>query len=169
MKNGRKILITMLVGLVLVGCKTASDSFGQGPINISSNIVASFEKYKSGPGPSYFAISEDGRRAGWSYCTAGPDGCMGGGLPFSIAINACQRNSDIPCKIYARGTKVVWNGPISGAGTAKDGGKSNDVVCGYAVDYSTDAPKWTENPELQKYVKTAKSRGFSIEKCDELN
>lgn len=172
MGSGTKIIAALIVSMVLVGCKSVTDLYGEGPITMTPRINAAFEKYKLGPGPEYFAVSQDGRTYGWSYCVAGIDSCRGGGLPGMIAIKACERGSNgVPCKIYARSNWVVWKGPVKGgAGTNSAlGYKSDDVVCGYAVDYSGDQPKWTAVNDHKKYVKEAKLRNFTLEQCDAMN
>lgn len=46
MGNGMKIFIALMMGLVLVGCKSAVEFYGEGPINLSSFVTTGFEKYK---------------------------------------------------------------------------------------------------------------------------
>lgn len=80
----------------------------------------------------------------------------------------------MPCKIYAKGKKVVWKGPVGTGNPSANSSrfpasKSQEVVCAYAVDYSSDTIKWSENEDLLQYVEEAKRRGFSLEKCDEMN
>jgi hypothetical protein len=56
--------------------------------------------------PGAFAVSADGRSAGYSYCPVGID-CRGNSI--SIALNNCRRNSrGQPCYIYDEGGQVVW-------------------------------------------------------------
>lgn len=172
MNNGMKILVVLLVGGVLAGCQSVTDFYGKGPLNVTSRIQAGFEKYKSGPGPEYFAVAQDGSSYGWSYCVGGIDNCRGGGLPGSIAINACERNSNgVPCRIYARSRRVVWDTSVlAPEGSASPlAGKSVDVICGYAVDYSGDQPAWVSEGELVAYAQEAKNRKISLEECDAMN
>ncbi len=164
-----KILMIVLVGSVVAGCQTAQDRFGKGPLTITKSVQNGFEKYKGVPGGSYFAISLDGRRYGYSYCAAGPDACHSS--PGSLAVNVCQRGSSSPCKVYARGHFVVWDGAVTvGVPSASQGAspsaKSDDVVCGYAVDYSGDEAKWHTSAEFAGFVEEAQRRGFTVEKCD---
>lgn len=110
----KTIGLVLLGGLLLAGCKTTSDYYGKGPVNLSSRLTAGFEKYKSGGGPEFFAVSQDGRTYGWSYCSGGIGNCRGGGIPGFMAVNACERGSKgVPCKIFARGKQVVWDGPVT--------------------------------------------------------
>ncbi len=173
MKFIRNILFVGLAGLALASCKTAPDFYGDGPINISANMQSYFEKYKSGGGPSYFAISEDGRMASWSYCPSGPDGCSVGEPPYMMAINGCNRRGK-KCKIFARGKNVVWKGPVTYGGSpvasgASPSAKSDEVVCAFAVDYAVEPFTWSTHTEVTKYVAEAKRRGLSLEDCDKLN
>ena len=161
MNNAQKILIMMIAGLVLAGCKTTSDLYGTGPINLSPSVQGGFEKYQRAPAPGFFAVSPNGRSYGYSYCSSGS--CQP--TLAQIAIDSCNKKSKEPCKIYAREKFVVWGGQIK-SGMAV---KSADVVCAYAVDYSTGKPEWSKVKGSSNYIREAKRRGFTIEKCDQLN
>ena len=158
-----------MMGFVLVGCKTAADFYGKGPIRLSSNVEKGFERYKGGAGPEYFAISEDGKKYGWSFCRAGPGYCSGGGLPETIALQSCERYAKYPCKIYAKGKVVVWQGPVTRPGESQLGSSSIDVICAYALDYSSDEPTWSKDPKHAQYVADAKKQKLTIKQCDEIN
>ena len=168
----RNFMLMGLAGLALVGCKTESDFYGEGPLNLSSNTQSYFDKYKSSGGPGYFAINQENGRVGWSYCRGGPDNCSSNQTAHMIAINACQRGGGT-CKIYARGNKVVWRGPVTVGGSPVSRGatnaKSDEVVCAFAVDYAVEPFTWSTHSEVIKYVAEAKRRGLSLEDCDKLN
>ena len=82
---------------------------GSEPILISKRVEQGFEKYKKLQNPGHFAVSENGRYYGYSYCS--DTKCRKGGQ--SIALRSCKRSAGtIPCKIFASGTRIVWSGPI---------------------------------------------------------
>ena len=99
-------LVVLSICAVLIGGCTAG---GSGPILISKQVEQGFEKYKQLQNPSHFAVSENGRYYGYSYCSDSK--CLQGGQ--SIALYSCKRFAgSIPCKIFARGTTIVWEGPV---------------------------------------------------------
>jgi hypothetical protein len=102
-----KIFFILLLPLFLTACPSNQDYFGTGPLTRSSRMETAFDRYKnSGISASYFAITEDGRRAGWSYCPAGE--C--GGNSLMLAIHTCEdKSGSHECRIYAEGPTVVWD------------------------------------------------------------
>jgi len=101
------IMAVMVLPFFLSACPTNKDYFGTGPLALSPSMEAAFIKdKKSGINSSYFAISENGRRAGWSFCPAGQ--C--GGNSLMLAIHTCEnRSGGNECRIYAEGPTVVWD------------------------------------------------------------
>lgn len=83
-----------------------------GPPALSPGVAEAYERFKRLPGRLYFAISEDGRSAGWSYCKEfGP--CKRSGAR-SRAVYFCERYSKgVPCRIYADMNGIVWKGKVS--------------------------------------------------------
>lgn len=163
----KKLNLALLLILPLAACQTTSEQVGSGPIELRSNVISGFKRFVDAPGAGYFAVSGDGRTYGYSYCSAGLDSCQPG--MAAIAITTCQKRAVVPCKIYAKGRFVIWDGPVSGVGVHKDGKQSNDVVCAYALDYSADAPAWSKQSSNLKYVTLAKQRDLTVEQCDAIN
>ena len=72
----KKIKLLMMANIV-VGLSACVTNTGSGPITLSSNVLRGYEQYKKLQWPSYFAVSEDGKTYGYSYCPEGdcaPDG-----------------------------------------------------------------------------------------------
>lgn len=104
-----RAMILFSVSLSLFGCALESPR-GEGPILISKRVENGFEKYKELSNPTYFAVAENGRYYGYSYC--GDTKCRQGGQ--SIALNYCRKSAgSVPCKIFARGEDIVWDGPVN--------------------------------------------------------
>lgn len=110
----------IILGLVLLvaGCQTTYQGAGSGEITFSSRVEARFQRYLADPTASYFAVSTDGQSSGYSICSA--DVCtepMG-----TVALRACHgRSKGVPCKIYAMGDYIVWQG-------AKNTGKTETNI-----------------------------------------
>lgn len=166
MKTTQNLFFTVIVGLVLAGCqlKTVSDYYGTGPLQMSSRVSAGYEAYKKRPGPWFFAVSQDGRDYGYTYCAEGT--CQD--TIAQMAINSCNKRATVECKIYARRTSVVWDGPVKFPAASTATG-SADVMCAFAVDYIGGTARWTTDTQRVKYVADAKKRGFSLKQCDEIN
>ena len=94
--------------LFLAGCQTTNSNWGTGAITLTPQVQAYFQKYLEAENSEYFAVSPDGRRAGYSYCGAG-----GGYCAFDngyVALRACNNYDGPRCKIYADGKTIVWVG-----------------------------------------------------------
>ncbi len=84
MRLVQALLILLSVGLI-------SASAGAEQIRISADCYAFFKQYKNDPQAMYFALSEDGRSCGYSYCPKTP--CASSGMS-AVAIKACQKDSN---------------------------------------------------------------------------
>ena len=104
----KRIILIAVTLMVVGGCVTIQDHYGSGPVELSQKVKTGFEKYKALKKPTFFAISTDGRTYGYSMCKG--DNCSPDWeYPIDIAKFSCEKNSNgVPCKIYARGIKVVW-------------------------------------------------------------
>ncbi|MCD6075161.1 MAG: hypothetical protein K0Q70_2044 [Rhodospirillales bacterium] len=93
--------------LSLAGCQTtARDEYGKSPLSITSGLRDAINEYLEAGEPKYFAVSEDGRAYGYSSCHSTRCKIE---EDFFLAQSVCLRMSaGVPCKIYARGTAVVW-------------------------------------------------------------
>ena len=101
----KSFAIISICAVLLSGCAAA----GSGPILISKQVEKGFEEYKKLQNPSHFAVSENGRYYGYSYCSE--TRCLKEGQ--SVALYSCKQSAgSTPCKIFASGTKIVWDGPI---------------------------------------------------------
>lgn len=104
--------VLLIAAVLAAGCKTAGGIKGDGPIRVSSNVANGFAEYKTKAKPLTFAVSVDGREYSYYYCTGTP--CTSShATPETIA--DCQgRSGGVPCKVFAIGREVVWNGPVTG-------------------------------------------------------
>ena len=76
----------------------------------SKRVERAFEQYKGETNPTHFAISENGRQYGYSYCS--DTKCRRVGQ--SVALYPCKnKTGSVPCRIFARGEKIVWDGLVS--------------------------------------------------------
>jgi hypothetical protein len=104
----RLLLLARLAPALLApaACAGTASHVGSGPITLSPGVRAYYEQYRGLTSPSAFAVSADGRAAGYSYCAVGID-CRGNDV--NDALNACRRSSrGRPCYIYDLGGTVVW-------------------------------------------------------------
>lgn len=100
----------LIVGSFLAGCAAFESPKGEGPILISKRVEQAFERYKAESNPGHFAVSENGRQFGYSYCSDSK--CRQGGQ--SIALYSCKKRAGtVPCRIFASGTNIVWDGPVT--------------------------------------------------------
>ncbi|MCG5239985.1 hypothetical protein ACIU1J_01370 [Azospirillum doebereinerae] len=101
-----KIKILAFLGLALFNITGCVTNQATQPIPLSSGVRQAFIKYSAIPTSGYFAVSQDGKSAGWTYC---PEfgGCSG--LSNSgQAIYTCEQQSrGVPCVIYAYGGKLL--------------------------------------------------------------
>ncbi len=105
----KRLIFGLLIGSSLAGCAALESPKGEGPILISKRVEQAFERYKEESNPGHFAVSENGRQYGYSYCS--DTKCRQGGQ--SIALYSCKRRAgSVPCKIFASGTNIVWDGPV---------------------------------------------------------
>jgi hypothetical protein len=99
----------LISALLVSGCKTNPDA-GDGPLSMTYKTKAAFDNYLKLQNPFWFAVSIDGQSSGWSYCTSGSN-CTGTSYD---AISYCESSSKgTPCKLYAQGRNVIWEGPIT--------------------------------------------------------
>ena len=103
--------------LALAACQTT----GQGPVELSRSTAAGFDKYKEVDFPEKaFAISEDGKAYSYVWCRHAS--CYGGTMATE-AIARCDKRrrkddiSDQPCRVFAVGNTVVWNGEVTAPDT----------------------------------------------------
>ena len=97
---------------ILSGCQSTGSGIGSGPIKLSPAIHAFYQKYLARPDTFHFAVSPDGLTAGASYWPSGatPNDCeidTGG-----VALRACNSHGRGPCKLFADGKNIVWQGPV---------------------------------------------------------
>lgn len=97
-------LVVLTAVLALAACQTVK--YAKEPIPLSSGARNFFAKYSALPTSGYFAVSEDGRSAGYTYCEDWA-GCSGIGNAGE-AIAVCEQYSrGVPCVIYAYAGKPL--------------------------------------------------------------
>ena len=103
-----RAITVLLVGLLLSGC-VLENPRGEGPILISKRVERGFEDYKNEKNPGHFAVADNGRYYGYSRCS--DTKCRKGGQ--AVALHSCrQRAGSVPCRIFASGKEIVWDGPV---------------------------------------------------------
>jgi hypothetical protein len=105
-----RALLLAAVSIVLVLLSAPSQAQDD-PYPLPPGLQPFFETYMHKHNRGAFAVSVDGRAAGYSYCqVAGP--CGRRDRIERRAIDSCMGVSEgVPCRLYAwRGT-VVWEGP----------------------------------------------------------
>jgi hypothetical protein len=170
--------MTFIVALtvLLASCqiRTTADYYGQGPINLSPVILAGFEKYKKSAGAGAFAISDNGRTYGYSFCS-NYSNCSGNEV--TVALDSCESNSrGRLCWVYAVGKQVVWN-------VNRPSRSSNLATQNKAVVLAGQVKKFTNqnlctqalnskfiqwDDKFPVHVAEAKSRGLNENKCAQL-
>ena len=114
MKAACNVALAVLAAALVAGCKTVGGVKGSGPLTVAPNVAAGFETYKTKAKPLTFAVSTDGQDYSYYFCPGTP--CDSShATPEAIA--SCQgRSGGVPCKIFAIGREVVWDGPVKGLG-----------------------------------------------------
>lgn len=105
-------LIGILFGaLALMACGSVGGGGWHKPIELSPWVQSAYDAYRKLPSPGQFAVSEDGRHYGYTYCpAASASGCRDRGARF-MAIQYCESSSGgAECKIYAIGVRKVYSG-----------------------------------------------------------
>lgn len=104
--------IAILFGaLHLAACESAGDFSWQKPIELWPEAQSAFDAYRELPSPGYFAVSEDGRHYGFTYCPApSASACIERGARF-MAIRNCEYSSGgAECRMYAVGGRRTYRG-----------------------------------------------------------
>lgn len=95
---------------ILSGCQTGSLT-GSGPISLSPGVKAYYAEFSERWNPGWFAVSEDGDWAAYTYCDEST--CSGMG-DQQTAVNLCEDEGKRKCYIYANRSGVVWrDAPLS--------------------------------------------------------
>ena len=109
------VLLSLAVALGVGACQTNIYKTGKGPITISSNTLAGFEKYKLEAVPGYFALANDGNGSGYTHCPVMYHmGCVDDS--GDRARRSCDQNAKLrgaECFTFAIGREVVWKGPVT--------------------------------------------------------
>lgn len=106
-----RLIATLFGALALTACGLAGESTWRKPIELSPRVQAAYDAYGKLPSPSHFAVSEDGRHYGYTYCPeASGSACGDRGVRF-MAIRNCEHSSGgAECRIYAIGRRQVYSG-----------------------------------------------------------
>jgi hypothetical protein len=172
-----KIFLTRTIAMACLlfavsACQTSGSDVGEGYINLSPGIEASFKKYQTNGDPFFFAVSINGRSAGWVNCPSFKR-CENS-TSRSQALQYCKINSGgVPCKIYAQGKYVVWKNPNGPkrleppVAPAKETTTLVDLsmgtLCGIATKVEGKWAAWDNS--LSDHVIEAKRRGLSLQRC----
>ena len=107
-----KILIPLFVLVLLNSCSNGTAgqneiTVGKWPITLSPIIQRDFDKYMKSERPTVFFVAIDGGSYSYSYC-ADIDGCLTSSATYRAMKNCQKYSNGVPCKIYAKGRKIVW-------------------------------------------------------------
>jgi len=87
---------------------------GTGPIHLAVTVEEKFQKYLGLDEPLAFAVSTDGQRSSGSFCQQSGT-CEDVDGP-GLALERCHATGGpkaSPCKIFAIGKDIVWNGAVT--------------------------------------------------------
>ena len=102
----------LLVPLFLGGCAERL-SGGAATAVLPSEMQPAYEAFRAFYEPYYFAVSLDGMAYGYTACKAIGQ-CRRAGTRQK-AIQLCESQAKgVPCRVYARGSNIVWDGPAIG-------------------------------------------------------
>lgn len=106
-----RLIATLFGALALSACGSVGGVGWHKPIELSQWVQSAYDAYRKLPSPGQFAVSEDGRHYGYTYCSeASVSGCRDRGTRF-MAIQNCELSSGgAECKIYAIGRRQVYSG-----------------------------------------------------------
>jgi len=106
-----RIAALALGGVVAVAACTPTDYTGSGPITLSRQTRAEFERYLESRHPGHFIVSEDGRTHYWTHCPEPGGDCRVGPVGgIGAMISRCEAASDTPYHLYAEEGEIVWEG-----------------------------------------------------------
>jgi hypothetical protein len=122
-----RVAVLTIAGILLTSACATPSYVGDGPVSLSPAVRAYYEEYRRQVNPLAFAVSPDGRAAGYSACPQF-GGCRGNEI--SSALASCQR-SGRKCFIYDMAGTVVWQGATTSTRAAPahaaDGGGRNPI------------------------------------------
>lgn len=108
---GFRFVGAVAADLFLASCQATHPNAGSGTVELTRRVEAHFQSYLANSNGEYFAISTDGRHYGYSVCHEGRFNCTESG--GTVALRSCKHSSgDVPCKIFAIGETVVWEGAL---------------------------------------------------------
>ncbi|MBL4691946.1 MAG: hypothetical protein JKY92_01265 [Magnetovibrio sp.] len=139
-----------LVSLLIVSGFTApviETQYGQGTLQVAPSVKVKYNKYLNLEEPLAFAVSEDGRSSSGSFCQQ-PGTCKDINGP-KLAVDQCNAVSEVasPCKVFAIGRDVVWNGRM----ILKSDVGTGPITLAPAVDQ-----------KFQKYSSLAEPLAFAV-------
>ena len=104
-----KFIGLAIVAVLMIGCQTTHMGAGSGDIKLSRNVEVYFQTYLANPDAISYAVSTDGQHMGYGVCADGPFACVE--ESGTVALRSCHGSSEgVPCKIYAVGNDIVWQG-----------------------------------------------------------
>lgn len=102
-----RFLTTLIVAFIATSCSNVPVEVGSGPIKLSPEAQAAYERYASSRAPAVFVVSEDGEHFQYHYCAEARCRKAGG---TAQAIADCQAwSGDKRCYVYDRLGDVVWD------------------------------------------------------------
>ncbi len=177
----KSLILAVCVLVSLSACQNDS-TVGSGPLTLSPDVQEYFDKYMKYTSPVVFAVSTDGNAAEYLYCPEAYDGCIPGINTFHV-LESCEKLSGgVPCKIYAREHRIVWEGAIHGTASEPEknvseqslqqarnfNGRNDEEICKRALSGDREKPNWDNKTIWREYVNEAKRRDFTPQHCAKL-
>ena len=117
--------IVLVLAFAAAACQSQIPH-GTGAITIQPNVQLSWQRYLDHRDPIVFLVSVDGAISYSTYCKhlqCEPDPL------YVIAEKRCAELAGKPCKVFAEGRTIVWQGPVAYASLG------SDPVAGATVDW----------------------------------
>lgn len=102
-------LTVVFLAFVTAACQTQTLR-GSGPVTIAPNVQVAFQQYLNYENPFVFLVSADGTYSHSIYCPASQQ-CSD--PLYARAQRLCEDRARRPCKVFAEGKNIVWEGPVS--------------------------------------------------------
>ncbi|MEG3616995.1 hypothetical protein V5T82_00875 [Magnetovibrio sp. PR-2] len=170
MLNFRSSVLIAVTAILLSACQS---NYGQGELRLAGSTVRGLEKYMAESHPTVFAVSMDGTRYRYYFCSIVT--CGDNGAAYHKAIQECE-NELHECKLLASRKRIVWqkdNGEfftlkeiLSLSQTVQHSAhmsKSDKDICTQALNDTKD--RWTDDGSRRAFIKAALIRKLSPADC----
>jgi len=113
---------------LLSGC--ATDDYATKPIEMSRQVEKIYKSYNMEKNPGHFAVSLDGKSAGYTYCPASR--CRGNGVEDALELCHSWSNK-VKCVIYAYHGSTIFSADSSPAGKGEPDVPVSQPPCNHSA------------------------------------